>query len=263
MLKKLLKKNSHSLFFKALAGFGRSMNRLYENRNHNITTNGELIIMKKLCRFNPSVIIDAGANTGHYTLHLKSFCPESQIYCFEPVQNTFGQLESNLEGLDKVLLVNKGLYHRNGKKTINLYPSHTHSSVYNIQGIPYDSSGTVEIEMIKGDDFVMQEGIKEIDFLKLDLEGAEYDALEGFKNSLEKGIIKMIQFEYGYINITTHHLLLDFYNFFDNFGYIIGKVFPKKVEFRDYAHKYEDFLGPNFVAVKKTEKELIESLKKR
>ena len=44
---------------------------------------------------------------------------------------------------------------------------------------------------------------KTIDLLKLDLEGAEYDALLGFEESIKKGIIKIIQFEYGYINITT------------------------------------------------------------
>jgi hypothetical protein len=41
---------------------------------------------------------------------------------------------------------------------------------------------------------------------------------------------------------------------------MLGKVFPKTVEFRKYEFKYEDFLGPNFIAVKKTETELIKLL---
>lgn len=70
----------------------------------------------------------------------------------------------------------------------------------------------------------------------------------------------MIQFEYGYINITTKKLLIDFYNYFESKGYMVGKIFPKYVEFRKYEFKHEDFLGPNFIAVKKTETELIKLL---
>jgi hypothetical protein len=72
----------------------------------------------------------------------------------------------------------------------------------------------------------------------------------------------MVQFEYGYINITTKRLLIDYYNFFEKYDYLVGKIFPKIVEFRKYNLIYEDFLGPNFIAVKKTETELIKLLSK-
>ena len=102
---------------------------------------------------------------------------------------------------------------------------------------------------------------KFIDFLKLDIEGAEYDALLGFENAFKDGIIKLVQFEYGFINISTKKLLIDYYTFFEANGYILGKVFPKNVEFRNYNVKHEDFIGPNFIAVKKTETELINILR--
>jgi len=263
MVKDLFKRNTHNVFFKALAGFGRSMNRLYENRNHNILTNGELVVLRKLSKQNPEVIIDGGANVGHYSLHVNSICKNSRLFCFEPVKSTFNQLKVNLGAYENIALINKGLYSENCTKEINLYPSHTHSSLYPIDGLAYDPVDSVEIELTKGDDFFSKSGIKEIDFLKLDLEGAEYDALVGFSQTLKKGNIKMIQFEYGYINITTKHLLIDFYHLLDKYGYVIGKVFPKTVEFRDYEIKYEDFLGPNFVAVKKEETELIQLLKSK
>ena len=66
-----------------------------------------------------------------------------------------------------------------------------------------------------------------------------------------------------YINISTKKLLLDFYNYFESKGYIVGKIFPKCVEFRKYEFKYEDFLGPNFIAVKKTETDLIKLLSEK
>jgi hypothetical protein len=67
----------------------------------------------------------------------------------------------------------------------------------------------------------------------------------------------------GYINISTKKLLIDFYSFFEANGYVLGKIFPKTVEFRKYEFKYEDFIGPNFIAVKKAETNLINSLSKK
>ncbi len=72
-----------------------------------------------------------------------------------------------------------------------------------------------------------------------------------------------MQFEYGYLNISSHRLLYDFYNFFEPLGYIIGKVFPKTVEFREYKVKYEDFLGPNYIAVQDKDEELIRVLRRK
>tara|TARA_B100001059_G_C17718875_1_gene519525 strand:- start:586 stop:783 length:198 start_codon:yes stop_codon:yes gene_type:complete len=61
-------------------------------------------------------------------------------------------------------------------------------------------------------------GIQNIDLLKIGAKGAEFDVLEGFEQSLKDGKIKAIQFEYGYINITTKKLLLDYHNFFEERG---------------------------------------------
>lgn len=108
-----------------------------------------------------------------------------------------------------------------------------------------------------------ENNISHIDLLKMDIEGAEFDALYGFEKSLAGGKIKAIQFEYGYINITTKKLLIDYYNLFESHDYILGKIFPKNVEFRKYDFKYEDFIGPNFIAVKKSEIELIKSFSTR
>jgi hypothetical protein len=85
----------------------------------------------------------------------------------------------------------------------------------------------------------------------------------GFEEHIKAKKIKMVQFEYGYINITTRKLLIDFYDFFEKHGYTLGKIYPKTVEFKDYHYKLEDFLGPNIIAVSNNETELINLLKKK
>ncbi len=258
--KRFSKRNTHNKLFKGLAGFGRSLNRLYENRNHDIYSNGELTVLRKLSKINPSVVIDGGANIGNYSLLVSEFCPKTQIYAFEPVKSTKKKLEENTSHRDNIYCIEKGLYKSNCSKEINLYTSDTHCSIVDIQGLDYKSYEKQTIQLIKGDDFLTNNKISQVDLLKIDVEGAEYDVIMGFEQHINEGKIKMIQFEYGYINISTKILLIDFYEYFESKGYIIGKIFPKTVEFRNYEFKYEDFLGPNYIAVKKTETDLINLL---
>jgi FkbM family methyltransferase len=259
-LKRIFKRNSHNSFFKGLAGFGRALNRLYENRNHDIYSNGELTVLKKISKTNPSIIFDGGANVGDYSAMASQTIPNCKIYAFEPVEATFQKLVGNMHHNSSVKPVMKGLFRENTSLEINLYKADEHSSLYDIQGLPEKSNQKQTIKLVRGDDFMQENNIDTIDFLKLDVEGAEYDALQGFEKCIKNGKVKAIQFEYGYINISTKKLLIDFYNFFEANGYVVGKIFPKKVEFRKYNFIYEDFIGPNFIAVKKSETALIESL---
>lgn len=259
-LKFFYKTNSHNSVLKALAGFGRSMNRLYENRNHNPLSNGEVTLLKKIAKFSPEIIFDGGANVGNYAHLVNIYCPASKVYCFEPVKETYNKLKINLKSNVNNITINKGLYNENCTKTINIFPCDEHASIYDINSTLQTSTGSVDIELVKGDDFMQDHNIKNLFLLKLDLEGAEYDALQGFEKSLKAGLIKLVQFEYGYINITTKRLLIDYYTILESYGYILGKVFPKVVEFRKYEFKHEDFIGPNFVAVHKSETSLIASL---
>lgn len=258
MLKKIFKLNSHNGLLKALAGFGRSMNRLYENRNHNPETNGEVTILKKISKYNPKVIIDGGANIGNYALLINKFCPLSEVYCFEPVKETYQRLTGNLRGKANIKPLNKGLYVENTSKEINIFQSDEHASIYNINNAkPTEKS---VIDLVKGDSFLAEHGIEDVFFAKLDLEGAEYDAIQGFEQAIRNRRIRLIQFEYGYVNISAKRLLIDFHELLESYDFIVGKVYPKTVEFRKYQFKHEDFLGPNFVAVHKDDKELINTL---
>ena len=261
--KRVFKQNTHNSFFKALAGLGRSLNRLYENRNHDIYSNGEITVLKKIATMNPTLIIDGGANVGDYSVMANQIMPDCTIYAFEPVEATFQHLLSNIKDLKNVVPIKKGLFKENCELSINLFASNEHSSIYDIEGLPQSSNQKQTIELVRGDDFMRNQNIASVDFLKLDVEGAEYDALLGFETAIKNGAIKAVQFEYGYINISTKKLLIDYYTFFEANGYVLGKVFPKIVEFRKYHFKYEDFIGPNFIAVKKTETALIKMLSNR
>jgi len=259
-LKILYKRNSHNALTKALAGFGRAMNRLYENRNHNIYSNGEVDIIKKISKINPEVIFDVGANVGNYAKEVIRFCPHAKIYAFEPVLKTFEELQNNLDFENSVQLVNKGMSDTNDKIEFFIYDGSEHTSHFKIEGKAFENKDSVTLDVVKGDDFMETENINHIDLLKIDVEGAEMKVLNGFRQALQNNQIDIIQFEYGYINITTNILLKDYYHFLNDLGYEVGKIYPKSVDFREYHYKHENFIESNYLAVNRDKKEIIDML---
>jgi hypothetical protein len=107
-----------------------------------------------------------------------------------------------------------------------------------------------QVQLDTGDSYCRERDIQRIDLLKIDTEGAEHKVLAGFDQMLKAEAIDIIQFEFGQANIETHFLLKDFFELLTPCGYQIGKLHPCSVEFHDYHYDMQDFVGPNFVAVR-------------
>jgi FkbM family methyltransferase len=215
-LKRLIKRNSHNRLLEVLASLGRSTNRLYENRNHDIASNGEAQLLYKIGKLKPSIIFDVGANTGQYALLAHKYCSEATIHSFEPVKDTFVQLTSNTSKITSIKPIQVGLHIEEKIVTINKYPSHTHASIINLKHVPYEKIGEEKIQLTTGDSYMVAAGVEHIDLLKLDIEGNELEALKGLKNALANKKIRVIQFEYGYINILTKNLLWEYYELLES-----------------------------------------------
>jgi len=79
----------------------------------------------------------------------------------------------------------------------------------------------------------------------------EERVLSGFGQMLERQAIDVVQFEYGRASILSHFLLRDYHEFFTRRGYVVGRVFPNHVEFREYELGDESFLGGNYLACRR------------
>jgi hypothetical protein len=121
---------------------------------------------------------------------------------------------------------------------------------------------TFTAELMAGDDYVRQRDLGTIDFLKIDVEGAEHLVLKGFRETLEARRIQCVQFEYGAFSIQTRVLLADYYDALGR-NYWIGKIFPGSVEFRDYHWTMENFRFANFLGVSRSRPDLRELAKGR
>ncbi len=118
-------------------------------------------------------------------------------------------------------------------------------------GVDFDYSEDVSIDTL--DDYCRANNIKDIDLLKLDVEGHELDVLEGSRETLKRKMIKMISFEFGGCNIDTRTFLRDFYYLLNEFSFLLYRITPSGYFYsiEKYSEKLEQFRTTNFIGIRK------------
>ena len=130
-------------------------------------------------------VIDVGANIGYYTLQFAQLVgPQGRVIAFEPDPINYQLLVKNIteNGYKNVTAVNKAV--SDSKGTLKLYINEENRGDNRM----YDSSddrSAVSIETVALDEFLAKQQ-DSIDFIKMDIQGAEILALKGMKNILSK-----------------------------------------------------------------------------
>lgn len=135
------------------------------------------------------IIFDIGANYGFYSLNIANKYPNSKIYAFEPIKYTFDILCENISinNLNNIIPYNFGFGKENTVAIFNFNQDNSGStSMINI--LERDDSEKIECPIYTLDSFVKKNNINKIDFIKCDVEGAEFFVFQGGKNILEKYI---------------------------------------------------------------------------
>lgn len=221
---------------------------------------GEYQLQEKLRSIEMHSIFDVGCNIGEWTKMTRAFQPVSLIHMFEVSPFTFQKMLRNVY-LDNGIFANSyGL--SDGVKEIEFKIVTDNDRVSTaVLNITHDNAVIKNALVATGDFYMRHYGIPYIDFLKIDTEGHEYSVLEGFLPQLQQGIIGCIQFEFGYINVLTKKLLIDFYQLLVPYGYVIGKLTPDGVSFTDYKLFHEDFSGSDYVAVHQSRTDMIDLIR--
>ncbi len=132
-------------------------------------------------------VIDIGAHIGTFTITSARSAREGIVYAFEPVQANYELLLRNIElnNLKNVVPTKTAVAKDTGKGEMFVQEDATtgHSFHYRCNRNPV----VVDTTSLEG--FVDRAGIKKIDFLKMDCEGAEYDIL----TNCPERIFSMIQ----------------------------------------------------------------------
>jgi FkbM family methyltransferase len=137
-------------------------------------------------------ILDCGANIGLSVLYFKSKYPGANIIAFEPDPTNFTLLKKNIEGnnLHNVELRNEAVWKDN--TTIEFVSDGTLGSKI---GSTSSGSNVIRMNATRLRDYLDEK----IDFLKLDIEGAEYEVLKDCKDKLG----------------SIQYLFIEFHGFFD------------------------------------------------
>jgi len=232
----------------------------YENAsNYDFDTNGERYVLETLAARRPGCVFDVGANVGDWTLMAQGYLPETSFHCFEIVAETAATLRQRTAVNGSVVVNSFGLSNQPGEVRLKRFPAH--NTLASMIDVVHDFESVEDVGSVqRGDDYCRERAIERIDFLKIDVEAAEWMVLQGFAGMIAAGRIDVIQFEYGTGSIITKFMLKDYYDLLVPNGYALGKIYPDYVEFRDYHFRHEDFTGPNFLAVHSGRKDLIRLL---
>ena len=236
----------------------------YEQFAQHINTSSERTLLKKMIPFQMTTLFDVGAYVGEWLLMAREYFPSATIHAFEISKDTFKQLKKNAHQKN-IILNNFGLAHKNDTVPYRDYDKHAVGNTVLDAPLNSPQFGKADVKKttIKtGHQYCQDHHIDHIDFVKIDVEGAEYLVLQGLIPLLKKQKITVIQFEYGYTSGDLHFLMKDFYNFFAGYGYSVGPLKKTGVLFGSFSYYLNNFnSGPNFVAVLSHRQDIIDAIR--
>jgi FkbM family methyltransferase len=127
--------------------------------------------------------VDVGANIGWYSIHVGKMFPRSKVIAFEPVSKSYAYLKRNihLNSLSNIQAHQVGLYNEVGERTFYVDPDHggaaSSSALTAAKGVP-------QLCKMNTLDSVVTCFNLSVDFIKIDVEGAELFVFEGGLSSI-------------------------------------------------------------------------------
>ena len=255
--RRLIARNRGRTTFRALHQIATFIDDSYENNEWDMEVNGEAALVRRLAPAAFTTIVDVGAHRGDWSIEALRAWPAAHAHAFEVAPETFQRLTEHVveSGLTARMTLNAcGLGNASTTRDMYYFPEHPQLTCdrprHACASIPFRAA------IVTGDGYAREHGLATVDFLKIDVEGAEYLVLDGFAAMLESGRIQCVQFEYGAFSIQTRVLLADYY---ERLGkrYAIGKIYPNSVEFADYDWTMESFRFSNFLCVLRDRADLI------
>ena len=195
------------------------------------------------------IILDIGANIGEYSSAVLDIYPNSQIYAFEPDQNSYEKLSKNLAN-HNVKLEKLAIGNEVGK--VNLYSNYPGSTLSSLiprdlkhKGIYFEYQQEVDITTLDNWNVIKIAP----DVIKIDVEGTELEVLKGATKLLQS--CKIVQFEFGGCNVDTRTYFKDFFNFFTKREFLLFRLTPTGiVSILNYSEELENFRTANYAAIK-------------
>lgn len=125
------------------------------------------------------VILDVGACEGMFSIFMAKLFPSTRIISFEPVPRTFYQMIRNiaLNGVSNIEPHNIGIGKERGQITMSVGKDFHSGGSSGVMTFNPDNHIRQEVKIISLDDVWEDFKLDRVRFLKIDIEGIEYDAL--------------------------------------------------------------------------------------
>lgn len=172
---------------------------------------------------NTPFIIDCGANIGLSAIFFKQIYPNSKIICFEPDPKIFEMLKYNLEQFNysDIQIVNSAVWINDEKLIFETDKS------WGGKIVTEENKKTISIDAINLNKYLN----KKIDFLKIDIEGAEYDVIKNCSELIIKNVNNIFFEWHSFSN--KDQKLGEILNLFENnnYRYHLKEASPKGAPF--------------------------------
>ena len=146
------------------------------------------------------VIFDIGSYFGYYALlACRHSGPRGKVFAFEPFSQNYNFLCENkrLNAFNNLTTINLAVTDRKGVQTFRVPPTFNQGS----GGLAGTEHGALYVQTTTLDDFVHNNHLTRLDFIKMDVEGSEVLALAGGKETIQRfQPILMIELDPGKLN---------------------------------------------------------------
>ncbi len=188
------------------------MYKLFKNKQDAF----EIDLLKKHIQKN-DVVLDIGANIGFYATILSDIVGENGVvHCFEPDTKNFEHLKKTTANFKNIKINNKAVGPRTEK--LKIYTS-KNLNVDHRTYKPEEYDKEIEIDAVSIDDHLSAN--TKVNFIKMDIQGFEMQAIQGMQNILEKNKdVKLISEFWPYGLKKAGSSVTEYFNFLVNKGFV-------------------------------------------
>ncbi|MES2626502.1 MAG: FkbM family methyltransferase [Pseudomonadota bacterium] len=171
-----------------------------------------------------TTIIDGGAYKGNKAAILLDTFPDAEVYCFEPQSEPFAFLKQRFAAAPRCIPVKQALSDYAGTAELFVTDERYTSSLMQPLASDITTSAMAQVNVTTLDLFMQENHLKNIDVIKLDLQGNELPALKGGKAALAgcKAILAEVNFRERYAGCTG---FAELYGFLREAGFALYKIY--------------------------------------
>ncbi len=173
---------------------------------------GELNFLNNLlANINEPMVFDVGANTGSYGFLCQKINPNAQIFCFEPHPTSFASLEKQVQNNSGIKAINLALSNSLGSLDLYDYADNINSRHATlcqgvIETVKQQASTKFKVQVSTIDRIIAEEKINKIHLLKIDVEGHDFQVLQGAKQALAQKKLRQFSLNLRRITLQSEYL---------------------------------------------------------